>query len=92
MFENISEKIKSASIILATAGMIVSFTLAVCLFFSNILLALITGVIGSLFSWLGALVLYGFGHLIENSDKILKLQQEKAEQQFTKTDPDFNNQ
>ena len=27
-------------------------------------------VFGSLFAWIGSFLLYGFGHLIENSDKI----------------------
>ena len=30
---------------------------------------LLTAVVGSLFSWIGSLALYGFGQLVENSDQ-----------------------
>ena len=79
MFENIGSKIKTLAKVICWLGIIGSclsgISVAITIieldddfaflgFFGGIILA----AIGSLFSWLGTLALYGLGQLIENTD------------------------
>ena len=68
MFDNIGSKIKGFAKVIAWLGIILSFIIG--------LLSIATGgilviVIGSASSWVGSFVLYGFGQLVENSDKLV---------------------
>lgn len=47
-------------------------------FFTGFILGIITAIIGIILSWIGVLVLYGFGVLVENSDTLKQLQQSKT--------------
>lgn len=68
MFDNIGGKIKGFAKIVAWLGIILSVIIG--------LLSLATGgllimIIGCVSSWVGSFVLYGFGQLVENSDKLV---------------------
>ena len=70
MFDNIGGKIKALAKVVCWIGIIVSCIVGfVMLINSNAVGLLIAGV-GSLSSWIGSFVLYGFGQLIENSDRL----------------------
>lgn len=68
MFDNIGGKIKGFAKIVAWLGIILSVIIG--------LLSMATGgilimIIGGVSSWVGSFVLYGFGQLVENSDKLV---------------------
>ena len=71
MFENIGGKLKKLASILTWIGCILSL-LAGFIYAFPIGLLLITP-IGCLLSWVGSFALYGFGQLIENSDRCVDL-------------------
>lgn len=73
MFENIGGKIKTLAKVVCWIGIIVSCIYGLLIMAKNeglILAGLIIIIIGILCSWVGSFTLYGFGQLIENSDKI----------------------
>ncbi len=78
MFSNIGQKIKMLANALAWIGIIASIYFGV---FLMIDIDVLTGVVvllgGSLFSWLGSFLLYGFGQLVDNSDKIRRMMENK---------------
>ncbi|MBR6806863.1 MAG: SHOCT domain-containing protein [Clostridia bacterium] len=85
MYNNIGGKIKGLAVFLAWVGIILSILSGIGIlsttskvgYYSDSdlisgagsLVGLITIVVGCLLSWVGSLVLYGFGQLVENSDK-----------------------
>jgi len=72
MFNNIGGKIKTLSETLCYIGMAGSVIggIAVAIM-EDVLVGIIILVIGSLVSWIGSFFGYGFGQLIQNSDKIV---------------------
>lgn len=70
MFNNIGSKIKTLAVVITVFGMVASFLMGF-LFIINldrisIALGLLIIIGGSLLSWVGCFVLYGFGELIHN--------------------------
>lgn len=71
MFENIAGKIKSAAQVVCYAGIGVSVLNGIALLTREaVILGLLYIFFGSLIAWVTSLCLYGFGQLIENSDRI----------------------
>lgn len=68
MFDNIGGKIKGFAKIIAWLGIILSVIFGLLSIEEGGIMIMI---IGSVSSWLGSLVLYGFGQLVENSDKLV---------------------
>jgi len=76
MFKNIGGKIKKISEIVTWIGIIVSVILGIIIMLPGdimVLVGLIVIALGCFSSWVGSLLLYGYGQLIENSDKLLLL-------------------
>lgn len=70
MFDNIGGKIKTLASFLALIGIIASFVFGFVLFGSDndmILMGVVIIVVGSIASWIGSFLLYGFGELIEKA-------------------------
>ena len=78
MYANIGGKIKTLASVLCWAGIIISCLFGlITLAFGGIFIA----AIGSLMSWISSFVLYGFGQIIENTDKLVTAaKSEPAEQ------------
>lgn len=82
MYNNISAKIKVFAICVCVIGTVISlasaavyFALAIEADDTNLFIkGLIVGILGTLVSWVGTFCLYGFGHLIDLSEKTLELQ------------------
>ena len=68
MFENIGYKIKSLAKLLCWLGIAVSLASGCYIFRTKEWLGVLIIVGGTLLSWLGNFVLYGFGELIDNSE------------------------
>ena len=70
MFSNVGGKIKGLAQVITWIGIVASVIGGIVLM-SNVgfITGLLTAVVGSLFSWIGSLALYGFGQLVENSDQ-----------------------
>ena len=71
MFDNIGGKIKTLAQVVCWIGIIASFLIGIILIKQDedtALIGLLVLILGSLFSWIGSFMTYGFGQLIENSD------------------------
>lgn len=70
MFDNIGGKIKALASAMAIIGIILSVTIGLVLFGIDddmIPVGVVIMVVGSLISWIGSFLLYGFGELIEKT-------------------------
>lgn len=79
MFENIGSKIKNLAIVFTCIGFVASFITG----FTVMPFGIIYIVVGCLISWIGSMLIYGFGQLIENTDKLvnkLSPEEETAEE------------
>jgi hypothetical protein len=87
MFNKIGEKIKILAIVICIVGIVASLFVGL-LFIADdeILLGITTIVVGVLASWVSVFVLYGFGHLVENSEKMVELQKLQIETTLNQTD------
>ncbi|MCH5212283.1 MAG: hypothetical protein J1G06_04650 [Oscillospiraceae bacterium] len=86
MFDNIGGKIKTLAQVVCWIGIIGSVISGIVMIATDddlAFLGVIVIVIGSLVSWVSSFTLYGFGHLIENTDllilKVEKLYSRKEE-------------
>ena len=82
MYGNIAGKIKTLAQVVAWLGIIgsvVSWLVLVARDEDLLAAGLIIAVIGSLISWVSSFVLYGYGQLIENTDKLVELTRKNAE-------------
>lgn len=80
MFDNISDKMKSAATALAILGIIGSIIIGIIMiqeakdsYYPSAMGTLggwLVMIVGSLSSWVSSFTLYGFGQLIENTDAI----------------------
>lgn len=69
MFDEIGNKIKTVAVALCVLGMIVSVIWGIVLFFSSFLSGLLVISVGILCAWAGSFTLYGFGELIEETQR-----------------------
>lgn len=70
MFERIGSKIKKLASVITWLGIIASLILGVVLISGGdemIVLGIVVMALGSLASWIGSFLLYGFGELIEKT-------------------------
>ncbi len=73
MFENIGRKIKTTASAACWLGIIASLFMGMIIMSLDeeaALLGFLIMGIGAFFSWISSFVLYGFGQLVENSDKL----------------------
>ena len=82
MFDNIGDKIKAWAQIICWLGIIACVIYAIVVFETNPAMSLVVVLVGSLLSWFGSLILYGFGQLIDNSDKIIALNAHKFDNDY----------
>ena len=97
MFNNIGGKLKGLAVVACWLGIAFSVISGLIILSNSasrynsggtIISALSTILLGSLFSWIGSLGMYGFGQLIENSDTIASnMANLKALQQRTLAQP-----
>lgn len=77
MFRDIGDKIKNLAKYICCVGIIFSVIIAIILIVVGIeenliffiFLGLLVGVIGSFLSWIGVFLIYGFGELIDTTNK-----------------------
>ena len=73
MFKNIGGKIKTLSVVVTWVGIVAAIIIGIALItFEVVLIGIIVIFAGCIISWISSFVLYGFGELICNSDKIAK--------------------
>ncbi len=78
--DSIGSKIKALAQVLTWVGILCSVILGIILMATDeslIFSGLIIAILGSLSSWVSSFVLYGFGQLIENTDKLVELSKNK---------------
>ena len=82
MFENVGEKIKTFARVIFSLELIASIISGIVIFLNDddlTFIALLTVILGIIFSWFSALLIYGFGELIEKTCEIAKnTQKEKV--------------
>lgn len=71
MFDNIGRKIKGLAKAITVIGIIFSVFIGLIVLFDEEGIGLYIIVFGCLSSWIGSMFLYGFGQLIENTDKLV---------------------
>ena len=88
MFNNIGSKLKTVAQVFAWLGIGASALIGIIVMaaYEAIFLGLIIIAFGCLGSWLSSLAMYGFGHLIENTDKLVSQQKQPAPQKKTQLD------
>ena len=79
MYDHIGKKIKTMAKTLASIGIVVSFILgaAAASTRDNYTTGLLIALLGGLGSWIGNFLLYGYGQLIDNSDRMVELLKRK---------------
>ncbi len=76
MFDNIGGKIKTLAQVVTWIGIIASVISGFAIMSIDeemIFVGLMVMIFGALMSWVSSFVLYGFGQLVENSDKLVKM-------------------
>ncbi len=80
MFDHVGKKIKGIATVVTWIGIVISFIIGCILIYEGaqdsdngilILIGILVMAIGSFIAWLSTILLYGFGELIDNSEKIL---------------------
>ena len=71
MFNNIGSKIMGMASFFTWCGIIISVISGCAVIGDSTMLGLIIITVGCLISWVSSLVLYGFGQLIENTERML---------------------
>ena len=85
MFKNIGDKIKSLAEVICILGIISSFVIGCILMAIDLdffLKGILTIVLGSLASWIGSFVLYGFGQLVDDVNFLRFNAENKAIEEF----------
>ncbi len=76
MFDNIGGKIKALAQVVCWIGIIASAICGIIMMATGDpslnLIGFLIIILGSLFSWIGSFMTYGFGQLIENTDKLVE--------------------
>lgn len=91
MFDNIGGKIKILAQVLCWIGIIASVSFGFVFVVEGYYTAfgaILMMVLGSLGSWIGSFVLYGFGQLVENSDILVDILYDGDEEEYYE-DSDF---
>lgn len=71
MFNNIGSKIKTLAQVVCWLGIVICVIVGIVLMAQDeetVGIGLVVMIFGSLFSWIGSFMTYGFGQLVENSD------------------------
>ena len=87
MFKNIGGKIKMLSKVICIAGIIASIIWGIYIMVDggwSVLYGFIRMFIGSFLSWISSFFAYGFGELVSNSDKTVKLLSEEEIEETVK--------
>lgn len=79
MYSNIGKKIKGLAQIIAWIGIIGSILGGIFLMVSmgnasGIVSGIILAALGALLSWIGGFLFYGFGQLVDNTDRLVELE------------------
>ena len=85
MYEKVGKEIMGVAKFTAIIGIVIAICLGALVMESSDetiikCLGIVIMVIGSLSSWLSCLIAYGFGRLVENSDKLVAMQSETQEE------------
>ena len=72
MFDNIGSKLKKYAKISTILGIIGYVISGIAMMRDSFLTGLLVMVLGSLLSWIASFTIYGLGHLIENTDELVK--------------------
>ena len=77
MFHNIGGKIKGLAATACCLGIAAAILIGFCLIASQedtlVIIGIIVILVGSLLSWLGSILAYAFGQLVDNSDRMVNI-------------------
>lgn len=85
MFKNIGEKIKKLAEIFTIIGIVCAVLSGIVVMsFGDgfVLIGFIVIALMSFLAWIGSFLLYGYGQLIDNTDKLVKLHTGESDDQF----------
>lgn len=82
MYDNIGGKIKQFAKLCAGIGIAISVMCGLAVMAAaGLLVGVLVAAIGGVASWVGSFVLYGFGQLVENSDKLVEASKKASSRQ-----------
>lgn len=93
MFDNIGGKIKALAQVVCWIGIVCSVIYGIVLMTTDedlVMAGFIVLVMGSVLAWVSSFALYGFGQLIENTDKIVLNTQQAYPYKKAQQTQDFN--
>ena len=80
MFKSIGGKIKTLAGAITCIEIILSIVLGIILMTNDLVLVGVLAIlVGFLFSWVSTFILYGFGQMVENSDKLVAVERMKLD-------------
>ena len=80
MFKNIGGKIKNLAVAITCIGIILSIVVGgVIISEGESTVGLLVMLVGFLASWISTFILYGFGQMVENSDKLVAIEKMKLD-------------
>ena len=80
MFKSIGGKIKTLAGAITCIEIILSIVLGIILMTNDLVLVGVLAIlVGFLFSWVSTFILYGFGQMVENSDKLVAIERMKLD-------------
>ena len=80
MYKGIGGKIKTLAGVITCIGILLSIVSGVVLMTKGyVLVGVLVMLVGFLFSWISTFILYGFGQMVENSDKLVAIEKMKLD-------------
>ena len=80
MYKGIGGKIKTLAGVITCIGILLSIVSGVTLMVLDYaLVGVLVMLVGFLFSWISTFILYGFGQMVENSDKLVAIEKMKLD-------------
>lgn len=86
MFSNIGKKIKVLAYVIFFLGALTSLLVAVEIYEDNLWPSIVVLILGMFLSWIANFLLYGFGQLINNSDKLVEMRKLELHTQMLSSD------
>lgn len=84
MFDYIGDKIKGLAKVICWVGIIASVVIGIVIISGEVISGIITIVAGSILSWVGSFVLYGFGELVNSATKLAYLKEQEIKESKNK--------
>ncbi len=85
MFKNIGGKIKTLAVVITCIGIVLSIIVGSLLMVNElVIVGILVMLVGILASWISSFILFGYGQMIENSDKLVAIERMRLDGELEK--------